>query len=51
MLSVRYNNCITLWRNKKKSWKDKKNEHYIDKYNWEKINNPSEKDDSENLRK
>ena len=37
MLSMRYNSCIKSWRNKIKS--------FIDKYNWERINYPSEKHD------
>ena len=42
MFSVCYNKCVKLWRNKKRSTKIKP---FINKYNWEEINYPSEKYD------
>ena len=47
MLSIRYKSCIKSWRNQKRSTKNKqKFSLFINKYNLEGINFPSEKDDS-----
>ena len=42
MLSI---TCIKSWRNQKRSAKNNKNQTFINIYNWEGINYPSEKDD------
>ena len=43
MFSTRCNSRIKLWR-KKKDPKRTKNKPFINKYNWEGINHPSEND-------
>ena len=45
MLSIRYNSPIKSWRNRKNPERTTKIKPCIDKYNWEGINYPSEKDD------
>ena len=45
MLSIHCNSCVKSWINKKRSAKNKKIKPFINKYNWEGINFPSEKDD------
>ena len=50
MLSICCNNQVKPQRNKKRSTKNNK-KHFINKYNWEEIGFPSEKDDWKNLRK
>ena len=44
MLLIHCNNCVKSWRNLKKDLQRIANiKPYIDKYNWEGINYPSEK--------
>ena len=45
MWSIRCNSLIKLWRNKKNPQRIKKIKPFINKYNWEGINYPSQKDD------
>ena len=45
MLSIHCNSCVKSWRNKKKSENITKIKPFINKYNWERIHFPSEKDD------
>ena len=50
MFSIHFNSHVKSWRNQKGSAKNKKNS-FINKYNWEGMNNPSEKNDWKNLKK
>ena len=48
MFSIRCNSRVNLWKNKNKkknSERITKIKPFMDKYNWEGINYPSEKDD------
>ena len=51
MFSIRYNSRIKLWRNEKSPQKVTKFKPFINKYNCERINYPSEKDDWKKLEK
>ena len=45
MFSLHCNSPVKSWRNKKRFAKNNKNQQFINKYNWEGINFPSQKDD------
>ena len=45
MFSIRCNSCLKSCRNKKDPQRITKIKTFINKYNWEGINFPSEKDD------
>ena len=50
MFSIRCNNRVKSWRNKK-NLQITKIKPFINQYNWEGINFPSEKDECKKLRK
>ena len=45
MLSIHCNSRVKLWRNKKNCWKNNKKQTFYNKYKWEQINFPAEKND------
>ena len=45
MFSIRHNSCNKSWANKKDPQRITKVKPFINKYNWEGIHFPSEKDD------
>ena len=51
MFSIRCNSPIKLWRIGKHSERIKKSNFFINKYNWEGINFPSEIDDGKKIEK
>ena len=52
MFSIRCNNCLKIWRNKKKDpQRITKTKPFVNKYNWKGIYFPSEKDDWKKLEK
>ena len=51
MLSTPWNSRVKSWRNKKDPQRITKVKPFINKYNWEGINIPSEKDDWEKFEK
>ena len=51
MFSIRCNSLIKLWRIGKHSERIKKSNFFINKYNWEGINFPSEIDDGKKIEK
>ena len=51
MLSIHCSSSLKSWRNKKTRRKITKIKHFINKYKWEGINFPSEKDDWRKLEK
>ena len=51
MLSIWYNNSVKSWKNRKTCCKNKKIKPFINKYKWEGINFPLEKDDWETFEK
>ena len=51
MFSIRCNSPIKLWRIGKHSERIKKSNFFVNKYNWEGINFPSEIDDGKKIEK
>ena len=51
MFSIRCNSPIKLWRIGKHSERIKKSNFFVNKYNWEGINFPSERDDGKKIEK
>ena len=51
MFSIRCNSPIKLWRIGKHSERIKKSNFFINRYNWEGINFPSEIDDGKKIEK
>ena len=51
MFPICFNNQFKLQRNRKRFTKNNKMKPFINKYNWEGINSPSEKDDWKILKK
>ena len=51
MFSIRCNSPIELWRIGKHSERIKKSNFFINRYNWEGINFPSEIDDGKKIEK
>ena len=51
MFSICYNSRVKLWRNGKTCWKITKIKLFINKYNWDGTNYPSEKNDWKKVKK
>ena len=51
MLSIRVNGRVKLWRNSKITKRATKAKPYVDKYNWEGINNLVQKGDRKKFEK
>ena len=51
MILIHGNSRVKSWRNKKDPQRIKKNKTFINKYNWEEINFPPQKDDLKKLEK